>query len=70
MISNPAKRATSGRKRNTFVLPATSQTRKQGLINGRMSHALLSMASDDRIREATPILKSLYAFLGKDKQDD
>lgn len=67
MIPNPAKRATSGRKRNSFVIPATSQTRKQGLINGRMSHALLSMASDERIMANTPNLRAIYEFLEKDK---
>lgn len=69
MIENPAKRVNSGRPRkNAFVLPTHDQMRTKGKINGRMSHTLLSMASDDRIREATPILRDLYAFLEKDKK--
>lgn len=68
MIQNPAKRATSGRKRNAFTMPAMSRAKQNDLAkNGRVSHTLLSMASDERLREATPSLKAMYAWLEKDR---
>lgn len=64
MIPNPAKRSTSGRKRE-FQLLAHHPKRTQLKKNGRLSHATLSMASDERILRETPILRDLYAFLAK-----
>lgn len=46
-----------------FTLPAYDQKRN-GAKNGLLGAALLSMASDARIQEATPSLRKLYAFLG------
>lgn len=69
MIPSPAKRATSGRKPKGFVMQPMSQAkRNKAEVNGRMSHALLSMASDERILRETPILRDLYAFLEKDNR--
>jgi hypothetical protein len=48
-----------------FVLASFSQKRNKAEANERMSHTLLSMASDDRIRGATPSLKQLYEFLAR-----
>ena len=49
-----------------FQLPAFGQSkRNQAEKNGRLSYITLSMASDERIKEATPSLKSLYAFLAR-----
>lgn len=68
MIENPAKRATSGRKRNGFLLsPMSSAKQKRDKFNGFMSQAMLSMASDARILANTPNLKAIYEFLEKDK---
>lgn len=68
MIASPAKRATSGRKPKGFVMAPMSQAkRNQAEVKGRMSHALLSMVSDERILRETPILRDLYAFLEKDR---
>lgn len=52
-------------KRKGFRLqPMNRTTQAQGAKNGLLGAALLSMASDARIQEATPSLKRLYAFLG------
>ena len=51
--------------KRSFQLPTRKAQRIRGQINGRMSAIFLSMASDKRIREATPSMKSLYTFLGK-----
>ena len=51
-----------------FHLQPMSQAKRQKPEeNGRLSHILLSMASDERIREATPSLRSLYEFLARPK---
>lgn len=66
MISNPAKRTTSGRKPKEFAMrPMSSAKQKRDKFNGFMSQAMLSMASDERILRETPILRDLYAFLEK-----
>ncbi len=50
-------------KPKTFQLRYRKPTRDQGERNGMLSHIAASMASDERIREATPSLQALYAFL-------
>lgn len=68
VIADPAKRATSGRKPKGFVMQPMSQAkRNKAEVNGRMSHAMLSMASDERILANTPNLKAIHEFLAKDK---
>lgn len=68
MIENPAKRSKSGRPRNNaFIVPSSRGRQEKDQFNGALSHVKASMASDDRVRQETPILRDLYAFLEKDK---
>lgn len=47
-----------------FQLPKFGDAkRNKAEANGRLSHIILSMASDARVMENTPSLKALYAFL-------
>ncbi len=46
-----------------FQLRPMSQPKHKAENNGRLSYLIASMASDERILEATPSLKALYAFL-------
>lgn len=53
------------KRKGGFYLPAYSQKRNKAEMNGRMSHVLLSMASDDRVLAETPSLRRLYEFLAR-----
>lgn len=52
-------------KRKGFQFQPMNRAKQaqQGAKNGLLGAALLSMASDTRIQEATPSLRALYEFL-------
>lgn len=68
MISNPAKRATSGRKGKTFTLRTLQAMGDRAIgIRAQISGAGLSASSTERVLANTPSLRKLYEFLEKDK---
>ena len=57
---------TTQTKPRPFVLPAyTASKRTQERFNGLMSQALQTMASDERVEEATPSLRALREILAR-----
>lgn len=60
--------ATMTKRKKGFHLPIyTPAKRSNDKRNGVLSHIVMSMASDERIEEATPSLKRLYEFLRSPK---